>query len=407
MRFISTLLLLIVIVQFSFAQQIFSINGKVVDQKSEPLAGVSVYVSGSKIATVTDNDGKYNLKLEPGNYDLLFKSIGYKSLTKKVILQNEDVSVDIRLLESTTKLADVNIKSNPYRDKDLERFKALFIGVSPNAKYCKIQNPSVLDFVRNQKNNNLTVYTSDFLIIENNALGYKLNCLLQSFEYDEERRRVSYKGSIYFEDLAGTDKDKKRWNENRVLAYKGSSRHFFNALFKKELEKEGFLLVKIVNQQNSKRPSDSVLKANIARLMLKQQQETGLINIKENDSLTYWLNLKKMPVLLPKLNAQAVQIDTLVHKTGKNFKAITSRDNMFVVYTKADEEAGYINSFNPMVKDVLNSKNAQVSQIKVLTDQCEFSSNGILVDPQSIYFSGYWGWKNMSDNLPIDYIVPQ
>ena len=391
----------------SYAQQTFNLSGQVSELNGSPLPGVSIYVSGSKNATVTNNDGQFLLRLNAGEYDVIIKSIGYKTLTKKVLVKDVDLIVNVKLQEKSIALADVTIKANPYRNKDLERFISLFIGTSPNAKFCKIKNPAVLDFVRNQKDNNLKVYASDFLIIENDALGYKLNYLLESFEYEEGAGKVSYKGSVYFEDLKGSDKTRQRWAQNRRSAYQGSPMHFFSALYKKNIDSEGFLILKLVNQTNSKRPSDSVLKANITRLLLKQQKKTGLINVNENDSLSYWLKLKSKPMYLPTLITKTVLVDTLLHKSENELKSITSKDIMYVVYTKRDEEPGYVSTLSPEIKKNLQFTNSQLSQIKLLVDKCAFSSNGVLVDPQSVYFSGYWGWRNVADSLPIDYIFSE
>ncbi|MBT2561218.1 carboxypeptidase-like regulatory domain-containing protein [Pedobacter sp. ISL-68] len=391
----------------SYAQQTFNLSGQVSELNGSPLPGASIYVSGSKNATVTDNNGQFLLRLNAGEYDLIIKSIGYKTLTKKVFVKDVDLIVNVKLQEKSIALADVTIKANPYRNKDLERFISLFIGTSPNAKFCKIKNPAVLDFVRNQNDNNLKVYASDFLIIENDALGYKLNYLLESFEYEEGAGKVSYKGSVYFEDLKGSDKAQQRWAQNRRSAYQGSPMHFFSALYKKNIDSEGFLILKLVNQTNSKRPSDSVLKANITRLLLKQQKKTGLINVNENDSLSYWLKLKSKPMYLPTLITKTVLVDTLLHKSENELKSITSKDIMYVVYTKRDEEPGYVSTLSPEIKKNLQFTNSQLSQIKLLVDKCAFSSNGVLVDPQSVYFSGYWGWRNVADSLPIDYIFSE
>ena len=82
-----TLLGLLFIV-FAFganAQNTFNISGVVRDQK-ETLPGASIYVSGYKIATLTDADGKFTLpNLKPGNYDILVQMIGYLPFSKNEI----------------------------------------------------------------------------------------------------------------------------------------------------------------------------------------------------------------------------------------------------------------------------------------------------------------------------------
>ncbi|RZK60594.1 MAG: carboxypeptidase-like regulatory domain-containing protein [Pedobacter sp.] len=65
----------------TFAQT-FLITGTVKDNVGA-LPGAAVYLSGYKIATVTDNEGRFTLgKLAPGNYDILVQMIGFLPFTK-------------------------------------------------------------------------------------------------------------------------------------------------------------------------------------------------------------------------------------------------------------------------------------------------------------------------------------
>ena len=89
---------------FSFAQQSFNLSGTINDKRGEALPGAGIYVSGYKIATVADNDGKYILPLKPGNYDILIQLIGYKALNKNVIISDKAIKLDIILEESITNI---------------------------------------------------------------------------------------------------------------------------------------------------------------------------------------------------------------------------------------------------------------------------------------------------------------
>ena len=68
---------------FSFAQAQNSsrLTGKVLNEKNEPLAGVSVQITGGG-GTTTDVGGRFSLNLTPGKkYELQFSAIGYASKT--------------------------------------------------------------------------------------------------------------------------------------------------------------------------------------------------------------------------------------------------------------------------------------------------------------------------------------
>ncbi len=87
----SVLLLLFCFNLTPFAQEAYVISGVVKDNK-EVLPGAAVYVSGYKMAAVTNGDGKFTLpKLAPGNYDILVQMIGYVPLKKNVAITDKPV----------------------------------------------------------------------------------------------------------------------------------------------------------------------------------------------------------------------------------------------------------------------------------------------------------------------------
>lgn len=66
---------------FLFAQN-NRITGKVVNEKNEPLAGVSVKIKGASAGTSTDVEGRYTISLAAGkNYELEFSSVNYETKT--------------------------------------------------------------------------------------------------------------------------------------------------------------------------------------------------------------------------------------------------------------------------------------------------------------------------------------
>ena len=59
------------------------ISGKVIDDRNRPLAGVAVIAKGSKIGTMTDANGDYQIRVK--NADLLeFSSVGYETIRKTI-----------------------------------------------------------------------------------------------------------------------------------------------------------------------------------------------------------------------------------------------------------------------------------------------------------------------------------
>ncbi len=65
------------------AQTVGTVTGTVTDQTGEPLIGATVKVSGGKVATVTDLDGKYSIPVASDG-KLIFTYIGYSTLSESV-----------------------------------------------------------------------------------------------------------------------------------------------------------------------------------------------------------------------------------------------------------------------------------------------------------------------------------
>ncbi|RZK60593.1 MAG: carboxypeptidase-like regulatory domain-containing protein, partial [Pedobacter sp.] len=188
----------------------------------------------------------------------------------------------------------------------------------------------------------LTVKASDFLVIENKALGYKIKYLLQDFEYNYKSKIVYFAGLPSFEDLKGSKSKQKNWSKKRVIAYNGSIQHFFKSLYNNTLAAEGFEINKIADIPNTGRKPDSLINANIKRLTTGQAGAVNLITFNGNDSLSYWLKQRSQPKTLSALNRKAVDIDTLVKAFNSDLKMMNFKDGLYVIYKNEKE----IPSFN-------------------------------------------------------------
>ncbi|RYG21233.1 MAG: carboxypeptidase-like regulatory domain-containing protein, partial [Chitinophagaceae bacterium] len=316
----------------SVAQETYVISGTVRDSK-EVLPGAAIYVSGYKIATVTNGDGKFTLpKLAPGNYDILVQMIGYVPLKKSVAITDKSVIVELKLIESTTKLNEVVIKPDPDRAYYLMLFKDFFIGKTPNATQCKILNSYVLEFDYDKRERLLTAKASDFLVIENQVLGYRIKYLLEQFNYNFNERILFYAGYPTFEEMKGGNAKQKRWAKNREIAYNGSSQHFFNSLYENKVDEEGFIIYKRYEIPNTDRQPDSLIDANIKQAMTG----TGA-SLVINNSVNYWLKERRKPKTLFSIDRSKVLLDTLVKTFNPNFKTINYKDDLFIIYKNEKE----------------------------------------------------------------------
>ena len=93
----------------SFAQGYF-IKGNIKDfDTQEPLIGVSVIVKPG-VGSITDIDGNYSFKIEPGNYTLKVNYLGYNSKEFKISLIDKDIISNFTLQAQI--LDEVEVSAN-------------------------------------------------------------------------------------------------------------------------------------------------------------------------------------------------------------------------------------------------------------------------------------------------------
>ncbi|NLR64409.1 TonB-dependent receptor [Chitinophaga varians] len=119
--FYSVPLLLLTLFQFIFTGTALAgdpakVTGKVTDKKTgEALIGVTIVVQGTGKGAVTDVEGRYAFTIEPGNYTLDFKYMGYqtKSISDVIVKAGLPTSLNVIMDEPSSKaLQEVVIKGS-------------------------------------------------------------------------------------------------------------------------------------------------------------------------------------------------------------------------------------------------------------------------------------------------------
>src|SRR5579872_6508207 len=226
----------------------FFVRGVVRDEKSgQALAGASVFCQNTTIGAVSDNEGHFALRLPNGGYDLIISYTGYETQSIRiskgnavndsmnVVLKEQDKTMSETVVVGSTEVADGWSKYGQF-------FLDNFIGTTPNAGQCMLENKEVLHFYFYKKRNKLRVKATDVLVVDNNALGYKIRYQLDSFVYDYNGNVGSYTGYPLFEALQGTPEQQDTWKQNRLYAYSGSRLHFIRSWYDSTLDDEGFVV---------------------------------------------------------------------------------------------------------------------------------------------------------------------
>jgi hypothetical protein len=74
-----------------------SVSGIITDDKGHPLPYASVLVKGTTKGTTANNEGKYFLELDPGNYTIVAQHVGYNRVEKKITLDDKGLVLNFEL----------------------------------------------------------------------------------------------------------------------------------------------------------------------------------------------------------------------------------------------------------------------------------------------------------------------
>jgi len=89
----------------------FGIKGTVKTSKGEPLPYATIAIKGTSTGTIANAEGRYELTLAPGKYEVVFQYLGFKALTKSIEVSNETITLNIALEEQALTINEVRIGS--------------------------------------------------------------------------------------------------------------------------------------------------------------------------------------------------------------------------------------------------------------------------------------------------------
>src|SRR5450432_2216623 len=89
---------------FSFVvfsqEKTFSVTGKVIDEKTKQrMPGASVFCQNTTIGTITNNEGKFFMRLNNGGYDLVISYTGFETKMMRISNgnpQNDSLSIELK-----------------------------------------------------------------------------------------------------------------------------------------------------------------------------------------------------------------------------------------------------------------------------------------------------------------------
>lgn len=225
-----------------------SISGFVIDtSNNKPIEYANVYISGTTKGTTTKEDGSFVLVgVTNGINKIVVSMIGYEAQIFTIenaldFRKGEKIKLQPKVYDFTP--IDIEAKESGDWKYLYKLFEKQFIGNGEFSGSCLIENKYTLNL--GEKDGVLYASCSEPLKIYNKALGYKINCILHSFSYDNKSQTVTYIIDPQFIECVPSSADSiSQINRNRILAYTGSTQHLLKSLLMKgkKFEEEGFEL---------------------------------------------------------------------------------------------------------------------------------------------------------------------
>ena len=247
----TTVILLLGSTWLTHGQTTAVLTGYVTDAiTGKPMPFANVYVNGSTRGAIADEKGYYTLAGVPlGTVEMAASFVGYQPATQKIRFDNAaPQKANFRLNPSEQILDAVTVRGNPkHWERHLRQFKKQLFG-EPFGSQCLLVNSEVLNFKEDK--DHLYATATEPLIIDNQALGYRLIYDLQHFDATTSGQVYSA-GAARFEAVKpDNERQANRFGRNRLIAYKGSIRHLMASLIDKTFEQAGFL----VYQEDATKP---------------------------------------------------------------------------------------------------------------------------------------------------------
>ncbi len=225
----------------SFLSSAQLITGRVFDAESrEPIPYANVYFNNSQTGASTDNDGNFRLNAaRHAGESIVVSCVGYAS--GQIATYSPANKYLIYLTPQATLLKEVLVMVDDLpRELKMGIFLSDFIGQTPNAIHCTIENQNELKLVYEKSTRKLKAFCYEPLMISNKSLGYKITYYLDEFTKDSTN--LFFQGnSIFADDTTGmSSRDWRRIMKKRQQTYLGSYMHFFRSLWTGHLQEEGF-----------------------------------------------------------------------------------------------------------------------------------------------------------------------
>lgn len=122
-----------------------NISGTILSDEGKPLYDINVGLDGTHYYTQTNQKGEFTLKnVSQGVYTLVATATSYSTVKQNIVIDNDNIVLNLKLIKDTTELQEVIITSFRNLPKDEASFYAAKLPLK------NIENPQVINLVSNQ-----------------------------------------------------------------------------------------------------------------------------------------------------------------------------------------------------------------------------------------------------------------
>jgi hypothetical protein len=310
-----------------------------------------VFFAGTSVGAISEENGQVEIQRKDF-LELVISHLNYetKVLSPEDVLEINDQEVSI--VPSAIEIEAVTVSSDgnaARRKRWLKRFEAALLGSKKDRRQVSILNPEVILFAEDKSG--LRAQASEAIRVDNDALGYDLRFLLDTFLLNRQGD-VLYGGQAFFEDLAAEDDQLGPvWETSRREVFANSKRHFLSQLRRNSVDPEKY--------------------------------KVGWTQLDDEFEFLNYLELN-----LDSLNwSRGLRADTLWfvgYLTVENRDIITNWGSSSYSRIAADE---YATSF-----------------LKSRSGRFIISPTGFLINNHEVEELGYWAEQRLAKRLPADFI---
>jgi hypothetical protein len=377
------------------------LRGVVLDEeKNNPLPKASVFLNNTSVGTTANEEGKFELYIPAGRYDLIVSSIGYSTHNQSVNATDIADFITIKMKVKAPELEAVIIE--PFEKDGWQKwgkwFTENFIGTSEYGRDTRIVNPEVLKFRNSKKNNELTVIAIAPLTIENKALGYRLTYQLENFTYSFKTRYLLYAGYPFFENINGSDRKKRGWEKAREEVYYGSMLQFMRAVYRNRIKEEGFEVRRLKKVSNAEKQRVRM----VYRTSVRADENGRMVSAVNRDSSAYYNNVMSQEDFQRVIGEDILPGDSIAYAADSTVAGLYFDDYLLVIYKNKSVPSEFKQVFP-------KSSNAVMSEITLINGlPIKVYANGSYYNPEDLLSTGYWAWwEKIGTMLPFDYNPPK